>query len=134
MLYLIIGYLNIVWRNASVMRANSIFPNSTWSQSYQTLISSFLRSLLSSLAISKYRQYFHILQTLKLNSKKSSFYEEKSLVGLTPGQIFFLPNFSYFVVLLHIQNNISGVKTFFIFDLYQNITKMRQKKILSKSS
>ncbi len=43
------------------------------------------------LAISKYRQYFLMLQTLKLNikiRKKSTFYEEKSLVGLTPGKFF----------------------------------------------
>ncbi len=43
--------------------------------------------LLLSLAISKYRQYFLRLQTLKLNNKirkNSLFYEEKSLVGLTP--------------------------------------------------
>jgi hypothetical protein len=40
-----------------------------------------------SLVILKYRQYFLILQTLKLNNrkqKKSSFYKEKSLVGLIP--------------------------------------------------
>jgi hypothetical protein len=57
------------------------------SQSYQTLISSFFRFSLLSLAILKYRQYFLMQQTLKLNNKKkekSSFYEEKSLVGLTP--------------------------------------------------
>jgi hypothetical protein len=62
----------------------------TRSQSYQTLISSFFQFLLLSLAISKYRQYFLMLQTLKLNNekwKKSSFYEEKSLVGLTPDEI-----------------------------------------------
>ncbi len=61
------------------------------SQSYQTLISLFFWFLLLSLAISKYRQYFLILQTLKLNNKKrkkSSFYEEKSLVGLTQGLIY----------------------------------------------
>jgi hypothetical protein len=58
------------------------------SQSCQTLISSFFPLLLLSLAILKYRQYFLMLQTVKLNNekwKKSSFYEEKSLVGLTPG-------------------------------------------------
>jgi hypothetical protein len=40
-----------------------------------------------SLAILKHRQYFDMLQTLKLNNKKqkkSLFYVEKSLVGLTP--------------------------------------------------
>jgi hypothetical protein len=49
----------------------------------------FFRFLLLSLAISKYRQYFLMLQTLKLNNekwKKSLFYKEKSFVGLTPGQ------------------------------------------------
>jgi len=64
----------------------------TLSQSYQTLISSFYRFLLLSLTISKYRQCFLMLQTLKLNNgkwKKSLFYEEKSLVGLTPSV---LPN------------------------------------------
>jgi hypothetical protein len=49
----------------------------------------FSNFLLLSLAISKYRQYFLMLQTLKLNNekkeKKNSFYEKKSLVGLTPG-------------------------------------------------
>ncbi len=57
------------------------------SQSYQILISLFFRFLLLSLAISKYIQYFLMLQTLKLSNKKrkkSSFYKEKSLVGLTP--------------------------------------------------
>jgi hypothetical protein len=60
----------------------------TWSQSYQTLISLFFHFLLLSLAISKYRQYFLMLQTLKLNNEKrknSLFYEEKRLVGSTPG-------------------------------------------------
>jgi hypothetical protein len=64
------------------------FSSDTWSQSYQTLISSFFWFFLLSLAISKYRQYFLMLQTLKLTNKKrkkSLFYEEKSLVGLTPG-------------------------------------------------
>jgi hypothetical protein len=54
------------------------------------LISSFFQFSFLSLAISKYRQYFLMLQTLKLNNKKwkkSSFYEEKSLVGLTPGYV-----------------------------------------------
>jgi hypothetical protein len=58
-----------------------------WSQSYQTLLSSFFWFSLLSLAISKYIQYFLMLQTLKLkneNWKKSSFYQEKSFVGLTP--------------------------------------------------
>jgi hypothetical protein len=62
-----------------------------WSQSYQTLISLFFRFLLLSLAFSKYRQYLLMLQTLKLNNKKqkkSSFCEEKSLVGLTPDLYF----------------------------------------------
>ncbi len=60
------------------------------SQSYQTLISLFVQILLLSLDILKYRQYFLMLQTLKFSNKKqkkSSFYEEKSLVGLTPDQI-----------------------------------------------
>jgi hypothetical protein len=76
-------------------------------QSYQTLISLFFWFLLLSLAISKYKQYFLMLQTLKLNNKKrkkSSFYEEKSLVGLTvlrthmsyhAAQIYFLKNLNY---------------------------------------
>ncbi len=40
-----------------------------------------------SLAILKYKQYFLMLQTFEVNNKKrkkSSFYVEKSLVGLTP--------------------------------------------------
>ncbi len=40
------------------------------SQSYQTLISSFYRFLFLSLVILKYRQYFCMLQTLRLNNKK----------------------------------------------------------------
>jgi hypothetical protein len=58
------------------------------SQSYQTMISSIFEFLLLSLAILKYRQYFLMLQTLKLSiqkQKKSLFYKEKSLVELTPG-------------------------------------------------
>ncbi len=50
---------------------------------HQTLISSFFRFSLISLAILKYRQYFCMLQTLNHNNKKwkkSSFYKEKSLV------------------------------------------------------
>jgi hypothetical protein len=42
----------------------------TKSQSYQTLISLFFQFLLLSLVISKYRQYFLMLQSLKLNDKK----------------------------------------------------------------
>ncbi len=60
----------------------------TAGQSYQTLISLFFRYLLLSLAILIYRQYFRMLETLKLNNKKgkkSLSYEEKRLVGLTPG-------------------------------------------------
>jgi hypothetical protein len=60
-----------------------------WSQSFKALISLFFQFLFLSLAILKYRQYFLKLQTLKFNNekwKKSLFYEEKSLVGLTPGQ------------------------------------------------
>ncbi len=56
------------------------------SQSNQTLISSFFWSSLLSLAISKYRQYFLILQTLKLNKKKRPkvfILHRKKLVGLT---------------------------------------------------
>jgi hypothetical protein len=41
-----------------------------WSQSYRTLISLFFRFLLLTLAISKYRKYFLMLQTLKLNDEK----------------------------------------------------------------
>ncbi len=50
--------------------------------------SSFFQFLLLSLGILKYRQYCLMLQTVKLNNKnrkKSFFYKEKSLVGLTPG-------------------------------------------------
>jgi hypothetical protein len=75
------GDLNEIYMNSVQLLCNR-------SQSYQTLISSFLQFLLLNLATSKYRQYFLILQTLKLINKKRkkySFYEEKSLVGLTPG-------------------------------------------------
>ncbi len=57
----------------------------TRSQSYQTLISSFFRFSLLSLASLKYRHYFLILQKQQKTKKKSSFYEEKILVGLIPG-------------------------------------------------
>ncbi len=53
------------------------------SQSYQTFISSIFQFLLLSLAIFKYWQYRLMLKILKLNTekqKKSSFYEEKSLL------------------------------------------------------
>jgi hypothetical protein len=59
----------------------------TWSQSYQNLISLFLRFLLLSLSVCSIRKYCLCFKMAKLNSgkrKKSLFYEEKSLVGLTP--------------------------------------------------
>jgi hypothetical protein len=59
----------------------------SWRQSYKALISSFFWFSLLNSAILKYRQYFLMLQTLKLTNKKqkkSLFSEEKSLVGLTP--------------------------------------------------
>jgi hypothetical protein len=71
--------------------SNEFFPplsRSTRSQSYQTLFSLFFQFLLLSLAILKNKQYFLMLPTLKLNNKKQkkpTFYEEKSLVGLTLG-------------------------------------------------
>jgi hypothetical protein len=53
-----------------VIAANVPFHNCVpWNQSYQTMISLFFQFLLSSLAILKYRQYFLMLQTLKLNNK-----------------------------------------------------------------
>ncbi len=61
----------------------------TGSQSYQTLISLFFRFLLLILSVSGIRKYCLCFEMAKLNSKKqkkSSFYEEKSLVGLTQGQ------------------------------------------------
>ncbi len=77
-----------VWgeRKWNEMRKNFILGFNK-SQSYQILISLLLRLFLLSLFILKNRQYFLMLQTLKLNNekrKKSLFYEEKSLVGLTP--------------------------------------------------
>ncbi len=65
-----------------------MFPGLNRGQSYLTLNSSFFWFSFLSLAFSKFRQYFLMLKTLNLNNKKrkkSSFYEEKSLVGLTPG-------------------------------------------------
>ncbi len=58
----------------------------SWSQSYKNLISSFFRFLLLSLSVCSIRKYCLCYNMAKLNSekqKKSSFYEEKSLVGLT---------------------------------------------------
>jgi hypothetical protein len=63
----------------------------SWSQSYQTLISSFFRFLLLTLTVCSIRKYYLYFKTAKLNPekrKKSSFYEEKNLVGLTLGHIF----------------------------------------------
>ncbi len=69
-----------VWMCVCMFVSLSDKTRNSRSQSYKTLISSFFRFSLLSLAISKYRQYFLMLQTLKLNNKqqkKSSFYEEK---------------------------------------------------------
>jgi hypothetical protein len=58
------------------------------SQSYQTLISSFFRFSLLSLSVCRIRKYCLCFEMAKLSRekwKKSSFYKEKSLVGLTPG-------------------------------------------------
>ncbi len=58
------------------------------SQSYQNLISSFFRFLLLSLSVWSIQKYYLCFKMAELNKeklKKSSFYEEKSLVGLTPG-------------------------------------------------
>jgi hypothetical protein len=57
------------------------------SQSYKNLISSFFRFLLLSLSVCSIRKYFLCNKMAKHQSKKqkkSLFYEEKSLVGLTP--------------------------------------------------
>ncbi len=86
------------------VRSSNIFFLSL-SQSYQTLISSFFGCTLVSLAISNYRQYFLMLQTLKLNNKKrkkSLFYKEKSLVGLTPSFLVFVRQTKNIVRLDHI--------------------------------
>jgi hypothetical protein len=58
------------------------------SQSYQTLISPFFSFLLLSLSVCGTRKYCLCFEMAKLNNKKqkkSLFYKEKSLVGLTPG-------------------------------------------------
>jgi hypothetical protein len=58
-----------------------------WSQSYQTLISLFFRFLFLSLSVCSIRKYSLYFEMANLNSKKrktSSFYGEKSLVGLNP--------------------------------------------------
>jgi hypothetical protein len=63
------------------------------SQSYQTLISSFFRFSLLSWSVCSIRKYCLWFEMTKLSSekqKKSSFYKEKSLVGLTPGLSFCL--------------------------------------------
>jgi hypothetical protein len=57
-------------------------------QSYQTLISLFLGFSLLSMSVCKIRKYCLCFEMDKLSSekrKKSSFYEESSMVGLTPG-------------------------------------------------
>jgi hypothetical protein len=59
------------------------------SQSYQTLISSFFRFLLLSLSVCSTRKYCLYIEMAKHKSKKwkkSSFYNEKSLVGLTKAE------------------------------------------------
>jgi hypothetical protein len=61
-------------------KKSTVTGKQTKSQSYQTMISSLFIFLLLSFAILKYRQYFLMLQTLKLSNKKrkkSLFYEEK---------------------------------------------------------
>ncbi len=55
-------------KNVVNLKHESIFQ--TRSQSYQTLISLFFRFSLLSLSILKNRQYFLVLQTIKLNNKK----------------------------------------------------------------
>ncbi len=85
------------------------------SQSYQTLISSFFRFLLLSLSVCSSRKYCLYFKMDKLNSKKqkkSSFYEEKSLVGLTPDvfhwQFLSIPRFTdtieMFQILIVVKN------------------------------
>ncbi len=57
------------------------------SQSYRTLISLFFRFLLLSLSVCITGNYYLYIKMAKRNSKKrkkTSFYKEKSLVGLTP--------------------------------------------------
>jgi hypothetical protein len=70
-----------------------------WSQSCQTLISSFFRFSLLSLSVYSIRKYSLCFKMAKLNSKKmekkSSFYKEKSLVRLTQGLWFLDVNQSY---------------------------------------
>ena len=46
----------------------------------------FFRFLLLSLAIVQYTHFFHMLQTLKLNSKNRKTGKKESLVGSTPEQ------------------------------------------------
>ncbi len=72
-------------RNNPVLRYVRVKLIKTWSQSYQTLISSFFRFLLLSLSVCSIEKYCLYIKMAKLNSKKrkkSSFYKEKSLVGL----------------------------------------------------
>jgi hypothetical protein len=64
----------------------------TGSQSYQTLISSFFRFSLLSLSACSTGKYCLYIKMAKLDSQKQKkflFYEEKSLVGLTPWLNFF---------------------------------------------
>ncbi len=76
-------------RKTELKESQQLFEKFIKSQSYQTLISSFFRFSLLSLSILKYIKYLLMPQTFKLNKekqKKSLFYKEKSLVGLTPGK------------------------------------------------
>ncbi len=75
--FLVLDFANILFLS-SLFKERCFMPS--WSQSYQTFISSFFLFLLLSFAISKHWQYFLMLQTLKFNKdkwKKSLFYEEK---------------------------------------------------------
>ncbi len=74
---------NLVW----LLFVNKKFYKSR-SQSYQTSVYFVFVFLLLSLSVCNIRKYYLNFKIAKLNSwkrKQSFFYEEKSLVGLTPG-------------------------------------------------
>ncbi len=71
------SFLDNPWNNAQRIR----------SKSYKNLISSFFKFSLLSLSVcrtGKYCLYIKMAKHYSKKWKKSSFYEEKSLVGLTP--------------------------------------------------
>ncbi len=104
------------------------------------MISSFFRFLLLSLSVFKIRKYCLCYKMAKLNSKKrkkSSFYDEKSLVGLTPGisfnffyKLFCLTTFDQ--IELKVVNQPKSKKVFNKMKLWSNFYEIDEDYLLKK--